>query len=127
MKQPQRNDFWINLFIRWIVTTLSIYGVAWLLHPHIQTDSFESAIWAGLVLGLINVFVRPLIVLLTLPATMLTMGLFLLLINAALLYLVGELVEGFEVESFGWAILASILISLVGTLLGQFFREKKTL
>ncbi len=120
----QKKDFWMNLFIRWIVTTLSIYAVAWLLHPHIDTDSFQSAIWAGLILGLINVFVRPLIILLTLPATMLSMGFFLLLINAFLLYMVGEVVDGFEVESFGWAILASILISIVGAFLGQFFREK---
>jgi len=120
----QKSNFWMNLFIRWIVTTLSIYLVAWLLHPHIDTDSFQSAIWAGLILGLINVFVRPMIILLTLPATMLSMGFFLVLINAFLLYMVGELVSGFEVESFGWAILASILISIVGAFLGQFFRDK---
>jgi len=119
----KRQGFLMNFFARWIVTTLAIFGVAWLLNPHIQTDSFSTAIWAGLALGFINVFVRPLIVLLTLPVTVLTLGIFLLAINAGMLLLVGELVPGFGVENFWWALLASILISMVSTFLHQLFRD----
>lgn len=119
----RRRGFLMDLFARWIVSTLSIYGVAWLLAPHIQTDDFVSAIWAGLALGLINSFVRPLIILLTLPVTVVTLGLFLLVINAALLVIVSEMVPGFEIESFGWAILASLLISVASAVLHHLLRD----
>lgn len=118
-----RNGLLMSFFARWIVTTLAIYGVAWLMAPHIQIEDFQSAIWAGLALGLINAFIRPLIVVLTLPVTVLTLGLFLLFINAFLLMLVSELVPGFVVEGFGWALLASILISLVGAFLNNLIRD----
>ncbi len=117
------NGLLMGFFARWIVTTLAIYGVAWLMRPHIEIADFQSAIWAGLALGLINAFVRPLIVLLTLPVTVLTLGIFLLFINAFLLMWVGELVPGFAVEGFGWALLASMLISLVGAFLHSLLRE----
>lgn len=119
----RRRGFWMDLLARWIVSTLSIYGVAWLLAPHIQTDDFTSAIWAGLSLGLVNSFVRPLIILLTLPVTVVTLGLFLLVINAGMLLVVSEMVPGFQIESFGWAVLASILISVVSAVLNQLLRE----
>lgn len=119
----KRRGFWMELFARWIVSTLSIYGVAWLLAPHIQTADFTSAIWAGLALGLINSFVRPLIILLTLPVTVVTLGLFLLVINAGMLVTVSEMVPGFEIESFGWAVLASLLISVASGVLNQLLRD----
>lgn len=119
---PQQS-FLMRFFARWIVTTLSVFGVAWLLPQSIHVADFQNAILAGLALGLINTFVRPLIILLTLPVTVLTLGLFLLVINASMLLLVGELVPGFEVAGFGWAFLASILISLVGALLHGLMRD----
>lgn len=118
-----KSSFLIRFFARWIVTTLAIFGVAWLLPKGIQVQDFQNAILAGLALGLINTFVRPLIVILTLPLTVVTLGVFLLVINALMLLLVGELVPGFEVEGFGWAFLASILISMVGALLHGLVRD----
>ena len=113
----------MQFFARWIVTTLAIFGVAWLLPQGIHVRDFQNAILAGLVLGLINLFVRPLIIVLTLPVTVVTLGVFLLVINASMLLLVGRLVPGFEVAGFGWALLASILISMVGALLHGLFRD----
>jgi len=67
--------------------------------------------------------VRPLIILLTLPVTVITLGLFLLVINAGMLVVVSEMVPGFEIESFGWAVLVSLLISLASAMLNQLLRD----
>jgi putative membrane protein len=76
-------------------------------------DSFFSALVAALVLGLVNAVVRPLLVILTLPVTLLTLGLFLFVINALLFWFVAELVKGFTVSGFGAALVGSILYSLI--------------
>jgi len=124
LMRQRRQGLLLNLIVRWVISTFAIYGVAWLLAPHIQVENFQSAIGAGLALGLINAVVRPIVVVLTLPVTVLSLGLFLLVVNAFMLWLVDELVAGFEVESFGWAILGSILISLISTLLNALARDR---
>jgi putative membrane protein len=121
----KRQSFLKNFLIRLIVTTFAIFGVAWLLNPHIVVDSFQTALWASLALGLVNTFIRPIVVLLTLPVTILTMGLFFWVINAAILLVVSEMVTEFQVENFWWALLASLLISMVSTFLGQFLRDSE--
>jgi putative membrane protein len=83
-------------------------------------EDFATAIWAGLALGLLNAVLRPILVFFTLPATVITLGLFLLVINAFILYLVGALVAGVEIHGFGWAFLGALLISMISTLLYQF-------
>lgn len=100
---------------RWVAGTLAIYAVAWLL-PGIEIRSFAAAIWAGLALGLLNAFLRPILIFFTLPATIVTLGLFLLVINAFILYLVGELVSGVEIHGFGSAFLGALLISVLSSL-----------
>lgn len=109
----------LRLIARWIAGTLAIYAVAWLL-PGIEVEDFATAIWAGLALGLLNAVLRPILVFFTLPATVITLGLFLLVINAFILYLVGALVAGVEIHGFGWAFLGALLISMISTLLYQF-------
>jgi len=106
------------LLLRWLIAALVIWGVSWLLQPHVEVDGFVKALVVAAVLGLLNVFVRPIMIVLTLPITIVTLGLFLLVINALLLMFTGWLIDGFHVENFWWALLASLIISLVNAVVG---------
>jgi putative membrane protein len=81
--------------------------------PAVQVRDFGAALIAALVLGLLNAIVRPILVVLTLPVTMITLGLFILGINGLMFWLVSRLLDGFQVASFGWAIVAALLFSLI--------------
>jgi putative membrane protein len=91
------------------------------LVPGIQIDRFQSLLLAALVIGLLNVFLRPVVVLLTLPVTLLTLGLFTLVINGLMFYLAAQLVSGFHVSSFGAAFVAALLFSLFSSVLNMVF------
>ena len=106
----------MNIFFRWIIFALAILIAAYLL-PGIHISGFASALILALVLGLINALLRPILVILTLPVTILTLGLFLLVINALLVLLADSMVRGFAVDSFWWAAAFSIIVSIVGSLL----------
>jgi putative membrane protein len=99
------------LIARWVVNAAMLLLVAY-LYPGVQVDGLGAALIAALLLGLVNALVRPLLVLLTLPVTVLTLGLFIFVINAALFWFVAEIVRGFRVTGFGAALLGSILYSL---------------
>lgn len=102
----------MNFLINWLASALVIIIASYLL-PGVQVDSFMTALMVALVLGILNVFLKPLLILLTLPITILTLGLFTLVINALLILLVDVIVPGFTVDGFWWAILFSILITLI--------------
>ena len=102
----------LSLIARWILNAAALMLVAY-LYPGVSVESFGAALIAALVLGLVNAVVRPILVLLTLPVTLLTLGLFLFVINALLFWLVAEVVHGFQVTGFGAALLGSILYSVV--------------
>jgi putative membrane protein len=102
--------------LRWAATALAI-GVAAQVLPGITVDNAWAAIVAALLLGFVNATLRPFLLLLTLPITVLTLGLFALVVNGAMLALVASLVKGVHVEGFGSAVLGGIVISLVGSLL----------
>ena len=102
----------ISLLLRWVLNAGALLLVAY-LYPGVQVQDFLAALVAALVLGLVNAIVRPLLVILTLPVTLLTLGLFLFVINAFLFWLVAELVKGFTVSGFGGALIGSILYSLI--------------
>jgi putative membrane protein len=103
----------MRFFLRLLTSTLAILVVAYLMHPHVRVDDAVTAIVLAAVLALLNVFVKPLLVLFTLPISVVTLGLFLLVINALLIVLAARLVPGFQVDGFGWALLFSIILSLV--------------
>src|SRR6266700_5883169 len=105
----------MGFLIRVLVNALAIIFAAAIL-PGIQVDSFVSALGAGLVLGLVNAFVRPILLILTLPITLLTLGLFLLVLNGFCFWLVASLVKGFHVAGFGSALLGSRVFSVVSWL-----------
>jgi putative membrane protein len=101
-----------SLLLRWLLSALALLAVAY-LYPGVRVESFFSAAVAALVLGLVNALIRPVLVVLTLPVTIITLGLFLFVINALLFWLVAEIVKGFAVQGFVSALVGSILYSLI--------------
>jgi putative membrane protein len=108
----------LSFFARLISTSLAVILVAYLL-PGVHVESVLSAIGLALVLSLLNIFIKPLLVLLTLPITVITLGLFLLVINAIILLIAAEIVPGFSIDGFWWAVLFSIILSVVVSLLNS--------
>jgi putative membrane protein len=102
-----------SLLVRWLVSALALLAVAYLLPGIAVANFFPAAVVAALVLGLANAFIRPLVKVLTLPLTCLTLGLFSLVVNAVLFWGVAAIVEGFAVEGALAALLGSLLYSLV--------------
>ncbi len=105
--------FLINL----IVTTLAVVISSYLI-PSVRVDSLTTALVVATVLGLLNAFVKPVLTILTLPITILTLGLFAFIINALLILLVSSLVPGFQVDGFWSALLFSLVLSIISSLLG---------
>ncbi|HOZ41440.1 MAG: phage holin family protein [Flavobacteriales bacterium] len=113
----------MQLIIRLIITTIAVL-VTDLLLSGVHAADFMTGLLVAVVLGLLNTFLKPLLVLLTLPVTLLTLGLFLLVINAGIVLLAARIVPGFVVESFWWALGFSILLSIVQGILQSFDRPK---
>lgn len=107
--------------IRWLVTTVAVLIAAHLI-PGISYEGWGALLGASLLLGIINAFVRPILLLLSLPWIILTMGLFIFVINALLLMLVSKIVPAFQVTGFWSAFFGAIVISFVSWLLSSFFR-----
>jgi putative membrane protein len=106
----------LRLLLVWLINAVALIAVAYLL-PTITVSSFGVALVAALVLGLVNAVVRPVLVLLTLPVTVLTLGLFIFVINGLLFWMVGSWLEGFAVAGFWAGVFGAILFSLVSWLL----------
>lgn len=106
----------MRLLIKWLVTTAAILISAYLL-PGITINSLPAALITALVLGLINAIVRPVLIILTFPITVLTVGLFIFILNALLVLLTSSIVPGFHVAGFWWALLFSLLFSAVSFVL----------
>lgn len=110
----------MRLLAIWIVNALALLVLPYVV-PSVQVASFGTALMVALVLGLINTVLRPLLILLTLPVTLLTMGLFIFVINALLFQLAGNLVDGFNVGGFWPALFGSIVYSLISWILSSLF------
>jgi putative membrane protein len=115
----------MQLLIRLIITTIAVL-VTDLLLSGVHAEDFLTGLLVAVVLGLLNTFLKPVLVLFTLPVTLLTLGLFLLVINAGLVLLAARIVPGFVVESFWWALGFSILLSIVQSILQSFDRPRTT-
>src|SRR4051794_25471489 len=117
-----------NLILRWLLNTAALLVVAIALSPHFRYDSLVTVAVAALALGLLNTLVKPLLFVITLPLTVVTLGLFLLVLNAIMLELTAWLVRGFGIDSFGWAIGGAIvltLVSLVANRIGDAARSER--
>ena len=108
--------------MKWLVMTVAVLAASYVV-PGIEVTGFGVALIAALLLGLVNIFIRPLLVILTLPATIMTLGFFLLIINALLLTFVAWLVSGFAVAGFWSALIGSIFISIVSTLTSSLLKR----
>ncbi len=106
----------MKLILKLLTATLAVFISAYLI-PGVTVDSFQTAFIVAIVIGILNMFVKPILVILTLPITILTLGLFSFVINVALLYLAAYLVPGFIIET----ILAALLFGLLVSFISSFF------
>src|SRR5437867_1598798 len=113
-----------RFLMHWFSTALALFVCSRIL-PGVHVDSYTTLAAAALVLGFINAIVRPLLLFLTLPITLLTLGLFYFVVNGLAFGLAAWLVPGFDVDSIGWAILGSIVVSLVSWFMGWFGRASQ--
>ncbi len=113
----------MKLLLVWLINAVALLALPYLLSS-IKVDSFAAALLAALVLGLINTFIRPLLVLLTLPATLLTLGLFIFVINGLLFWFVGSFIDGFHVAGFWPAFFGAILYSIISWALSALLLRK---
>lgn len=109
------------IVISWLVTALAVVISAYLL-PGVTVENAFAALVTALVLGIINAILKPLLIILTLPINILSLGLFTFVINAILILLTSYLVPGFEVTNFWWALLFSMILTLVNGVLQAMFR-----
>jgi len=112
-----------GLLIRWCILTLAILAASYLLSG-IEVSSFSSAFFAAAVLGTLNAFFRPILILLTLPINLLTLGLFTFVVNALMLLMTSGVIAGFHVAGFWSAIVGSLVISLVSWLLTSLVSDR---
>lgn len=108
----------MNILINWLISTLAIIITAYIL-PGVHISGFGTALITALAFGILNAFIKPILILLTLPVNILTLGLFTFVINALIILLVSNLVSGFKVDGFWWALLFSIILSIVNSFLHQ--------
>ncbi|MCD7898302.1 MAG: phage holin family protein [Bacteroides sp.] len=106
----------MGLILQILISSVAVYFTAWLL-PGITVKSFGSSILVAIVLGLLNAFLKPILQFLSFPLTVLTLGLFLLVINTIIILIASALMESFHVENFWWALLFSIIMSIVVSIL----------
>lgn len=106
----------MNFITRLLISTVAVIVSAYVL-PGVGVNSFLTAVWVAIILSVLNVLVKPILVILTIPFTIMTLGLFLLVINAIIILLASSLIDGFTVDGFWYALLFSIVMSLINSLL----------
>ena len=115
----------MRLLLIWLINALALLALKYIM-PSITVDSFVTALIVAVVLGLINTLIRPLFVLLTLPVTILTLGLFLFVINGLLFWAVGSFVPGFHVAGFWAGVFGAIIYSIISWALSALLLPKKS-
>jgi putative membrane protein len=114
----------MKVLFRILITAVLVVILSHLM-PGVHVESFVKAIYVAIVLGLLNLFIKPILVILTLPITFITLGLFLLIINAILILICDNIVGGFKVDSFLTALLFSVILSVSQSLMYALFGETK--
>lgn len=112
----------MKIIINWLIATIAVLITSYLL-PGVNLKVWTTAVLVALILGVINAVIKPIIILLTLPINVLTLGLFTLVINAALILLVAAIVPGFSVKSFWWACLFGIILTMVNWAINLVFKH----
>ena len=114
----------MNIILRFLLTGLGVVLSAYLL-PGVSVDDYGSAILVAVVLAIANVLVKPILIIFTIPLTIFTLGLFLLVINAIIILLVDYFVPGFTVDGFWWALAFSLILSVFNSMFSDLVKEKK--
>jgi putative membrane protein len=104
----------MNMLIKLLLNALLVFALAWAL-PGVQVESFWTALVVAIILGFLNIFIKPILVIITIPVTILTLGLFLLVINALVIQLAAWIVDDFAVANFWWALLFSLILSVMNS------------
>ena len=112
----------MKLLLKWLLSAAALMFVAY-LYPGVQVTSLSAALVAALVIGLFNAVLRPILVVLTLPVTVVTLGLFLFVINAFMFWAAAELLKGFQVAGFGAALIGSLIYSALGMVIDSALRS----
>jgi putative membrane protein len=107
----------MKIILRLLIYTGAVLLTAWLL-PGVAVDKITTALMVAIALAIINTFVRPVLIFLTIPVTIVTLGFFLLVINALIIMLISKIVPGFHVDGFWWALLFSVILSIIASLFG---------
>jgi len=107
----------MDLILRIVISSLAVMVTGFLLKDGIVIDNYWAALGVAAVLALLNSFLKPLLILFTIPFTLVTLGLFLLVINAVIIIITDRLVDGFAVNGFWWALLFSLVLSLITSLM----------
>lgn len=107
----------MKFFVRLLITAAVAYGLSIILAPHIKISSFITALIFAFVLAFLNAIVRPILIILTLPITILTLGIFILVINVLMILLAGKFVSGIYIEGFLWAFIFGLLLSIISSAL----------
>ena len=105
----------MNFIVRLLISALVAFGLSKILEPHVQIDSFITALVFVMALGLLNAIVKPILIILTLPITILTLGIFLIILNVLMVILAGKLVNGIYIENFWWAFVFGVLLSFISS------------
>jgi putative membrane protein len=113
----------MNWIVKFLLNGLAVVLTAYLL-PGVTVEDYWSALLVALVLSLANIFVKPILIILTIPITLVTLGLFLLVINALIILMVDYFVPGFFVDGFWWALLFSLILSLFNSLFDDLTKKK---
>ena len=114
----------MKLLIGWLLNALALLAVAYLV-PDIHVSSFTYALIAAAVIGLANMLIKPILLILTLPVTIITLGLFIFVINGLLFWLAGYLLQGFDVRTITAGIIGAIVYSIISWILSAIFVDKK--
>lgn len=114
----------MKFIIRLLITAAVAYGLTTVL-PGVHLSNFKTALIFALVLAILNAIIKPILILLTIPITIVTLGLFLLVINAAIMLLADHLISGLKVDGFWWALIFSLALSLLTGLLNAMFTDDK--
>ncbi len=109
----------MRFIIRLLITAAVAYGLSMVLSPHIIIDSYVTALIFSLILAFLNAILKPVLILLTLPITILTLGIFLIVLNVLMVMIAGKLVNGIHIAGFLWAFIFAILLSLIASALNN--------
>jgi putative membrane protein len=116
--------FTMNLLLRFLLNGLAVLATAYLL-PNVEVTDYQTALLTALALSIANVVIKPLLIIFTIPITVMTLGLFLLVINSVIILLVDHFIPGFSVNGFWWALAFSLIMSIFNSIIDDILKEKK--